>query len=139
MDAETGKLIRTFGDGGRVDLRYYEQAPKNGRPLPDSNPRAFSNTSGPLVVGDVVVLGTTMADHPNRKEQDPGDVRAYDARTGELRWTFRPIPNRGEKGVETWRDGSWQYSGTANVWTLMSADQERGIVYLPTGAKVIPS
>ena len=134
VDAETGALIRSFGDGGRVDLRYYERAPENGRPLPDSNPRAFRNSSGPLVVGDVVVLGSTMADHPNLKEQDPGDVRAYDARTGELRWTFRPIPNAGDEGVETWRDGSWQYSGTANVWTLMSADQERGIVYLPTGA-----
>ncbi len=134
MDAETGRLIRTFGDGGRVDLRVYEQSPRNGRPLPDSDPRAFSNSSGPLVVGDVVVLGGSMADHPNVKEQDPGDVRAYDTRTGELRWTFRPIPNAGEAGVETWRDGSWRYSGMANVWTLMSADQERGIVYLPTGA-----
>ena len=61
-------------------------------------------------------------------------MRAYDVRTGALRWTFNPIPQAGELGVDTWLDDSWQYSGMANVWTMASADAELGLVYLPTGA-----
>ena len=75
-----------------------------------------------------------MADHPATMEQHPGDVRAYDVRTGALRWTWSPVPNAGEPGVETWLDDSWTYSGMANVWTMFSADLELGLVYLPTGA-----
>ena len=124
-DARTGKLIPEFGDGGKVDLRYFEHS---AEPLP------FSYGSAPLVVRDVVVVGSAMPDHPPVKEADPGYVRAYDVRTGERRWTFNPIPGEGELGVETWLDESWRYSGTANVWTMMSGDDELGLVYLPTGA-----
>ena len=81
-----------------------------------------------------MIVGAAMNDHPPVKEGDPGYVRAYDVRTGQLRWTFNPIPQEGELGVVTWLDESWQYSGSANVWTMMSADDELGLVYLPTGA-----
>ena len=81
-----------------------------------------------------MVVGAAMADHPPVKEADPGYVRAYDVRTGALRWTFNPIPQAGELRVDTWLDDSWQYSGMANVWTMASADAELGLVYLPTGA-----
>ena len=120
-DAATGRPVETFGNGGRVDLTYGAEA-------------GYRGTSPPLVVRDVVILGSAMADHPFTKEQHPGDVRAYDVRTGELRWTWSPIPRAGEPGVETWLDDSWTYSGMANVWTMFSADLELGYVYLPTGA-----
>ena len=67
-------------------------------------------------------------------EGEPGDVRAYNVRTGKLRWTFRVIPRPGEVGNETWENDSWSYSGAANVWSLMSADEELGYVYLPTSS-----
>ncbi|MDE2906466.1 MAG: PQQ-binding-like beta-propeller repeat protein, partial [Acidobacteriota bacterium] len=121
VDAGTGELIDSFGDAGLVDLTY------------DAEP-GYSGTSPPLVVKDVVILGSAMADHPFTMEQHPGDVRAYDVRTGALRWTWSPIPRAGESGVETWLDESWEYSGMSNVWTMFSADLELGYVYLPTGA-----
>ena len=120
-DAATGRPIETFGDGGLVDLTYDAGA-------------GYRGTSPPLVIRDVVILGSAMADHPFTKEQHPGNVRAYDVRTGELRWTWSPIPRAGEPGVETWLDDSWTYSGMANVWTMFSADLDLGYVYLPTGA-----
>ncbi len=124
-DTDTGLLIPEFGDGGKVDLRVYADTSE----LID-----YNYTSPPLVVRDVVVVGQAMADHPLTKEQRPGYVRAYDVRTGERRWTWNPIPRAGEPGVETWLDDSWEYSGMGNVWTMMSADEELGLVYLPTGA-----
>ncbi len=124
-DVETGRPIDGFGDGGKIDLRVFADSPES---------QPFNYISPPLVVRDVVVVGQLMEDHPRTKENRPGYVRAYDARTGELRWTWNPIPRAGEPGVETWLDDSWQYSGMANVWTNMSADDELGLVYLPTGA-----
>ena len=125
LDARTGQPAQSFGDAGKVDLRYRTDT---GAPLD------YRGSSPPLVVRDVVIVGSAMADHPLTKEQHPGDVRAYDVRTGALRWTWSPIPQAGEVGVETWLDNSWEYSGMANVWTMMSADEELGLVYLPTGA-----
>ena len=61
----------------------------------------------------------------------PGDVRAYDVRTGKLRWTFHVVPRKGEPGVETWKENSWQYHGHSNLWSLISADEELGYAYLP--------
>jgi glucose dehydrogenase len=142
MDADTGEPILEFGDGGVVDLRYYECVTQAGRRLSDcdpregnlTGPRSFTNFSGPIVVGNVAIVGSYMDNHPLQREMDPGDVRAYDVRTGHLRWTFRPVPSAGEVGVETWLDGSWEYSGKGNTWTLISADMELGLVYLTTGA-----
>ena len=70
----------------------------------------------------------------NKDSLAPGIVQAFDVRTGTPRWTFNPIPRPGEVGSETWEDDSWSYSGEANVWSLMSADEQLGLAYLPTGA-----
>ena len=120
IDARTGKLIRTFGDGGKVDLRYYADA---SEPL-DS----YRWRSAPLVVGDVVVVGSAV--------RRAGDVRAYDLNSGELRWTFGVIPGPDEFGGDTWLGDSWKgiSAGEADVWSTMSADEELGLVYLPTSA-----
>jgi quinoprotein glucose dehydrogenase len=121
IDASSGRLIGEFGERGKVDLRVG---------LADA-PVDYSWSSGPLVVNNVVVVGSTMSDEPRVKKSHRGDVRAYDVRTGKPRWTFRVVPQAGENGVDTWEGESWKYTGHANAWTLFSADEELGYVYLP--------
>jgi quinoprotein glucose dehydrogenase len=120
LNAKTGRPYPDFGEGGSVNLRF-------GRD--NATPHAW--TGAPQVCRDVVIIGSTMSDSPPRKEAAPGDVRAYDARTGKLRWTFHVIPRAGEFGVDTWKDNSWEYSGHANLWSLISADEDLGFAYLP--------
>jgi quinoprotein glucose dehydrogenase len=126
LDAKTGEPIADFGDGGKVDLNV------GLGPLMKS----FRWSGVPLVVRDVVVVGSSMLeqDSARTKEGPPGDVRGYDAKTGQLRWTFHVIPRPGEPGVETWENESYTYTGAGNVWSMMSADDELGYVYLPTSS-----
>lgn len=121
LDARTGRAFPDFGDNGKVDLRQ------------GLTPRLsqFRWAGSPLVVGDVVIIGSPGLDYPTRKEGTPGDVRAYDVRTGALRWTFHVVPRAGEYGADTWEDGSGTYAGSVNLWSTMSADLELGYVYLP--------
>ena len=88
-------------------------------------------TSPPVICRDVVVVGSSISDGPQFKEAPRGDVQAFDVRTGKPAWIFHAIPQEGEFGNDTWEDDSWKYTGNANVWTLMSADEELGYVYLP--------
>jgi quinoprotein glucose dehydrogenase len=83
-------------------------------------------------VNGVVVVGSSHSDGPALKEGVPGQVKGFDAETGKLLWTFSTIPQTGEFGEDTWKDGSNTYTGSANVWTSISADAELGYVYLPT-------
>jgi len=128
LDPRTGQPVSTFGEAGRVNLR------------PGLGPRAtvYAWTGAPQVCRDVVIVGTglggSMSDRPNRMEAPPGTVQAFDVRTGKPRWTFNPIPRPGEVGNETWENDSWAYSGEANLWSLMSADEQEGLVYLPLTA-----
>ena len=122
IDAATGRPDAAFGQGGAVNLAAD----------PDPRVETFTWTSAPLVVRDVVIVGATaMVPNRNWMTAPPGYVRAYDVRTGELRWRFSPIPEVDDPAIETWADSSWAYSGNANVWTLMSADEGLGHVYLP--------
>jgi quinoprotein glucose dehydrogenase len=124
IDAKTGKIIRSFGANGRVDLKA------GLGPLATS----FSWSSGPTVVcRDVVIIGASMTDSPSNKEQPPGNVQAFDVRTGKPAWTFKVIPRPGEVGNESWENDSWSYSGQGNVWSMISADETLGLAYLPTG------
>ena len=119
-DAKTGKLIRSFGDEGKVDLRYYEDA---------SDPiDSYRWRSAPMVVGDVVVVGSSV--------RRAGDVRGYDLNSGSLRWSFGVVPGPDDFGGDTWLGDSWQgiSAGEADVWSTMSADEELGLVYHPTSA-----
>jgi quinoprotein glucose dehydrogenase len=125
LNAETGALIQDFGDGGRVDLTLGLRRPVERRFL--------SVTSPVMIVGDVAVVGGGIADFEPYKEMPPGDVRGFDVRNGKLLWTFHSIPQPGEFGHNTWLNDSWKYTGSANVWTWMSADPELGYVYLPFG------
>ncbi|MCH7532132.1 MAG: pyrroloquinoline quinone-dependent dehydrogenase [Gemmatimonadetes bacterium] len=128
IDAKTGEPDLTFGRGGRVDLKE-----GLGRTI---DARRYTVSSPPLVVGDVVVVGSAMTEGTGYQEAPPGHVRGYDVRTGKMKWIFHTIPQMGELGYETWEDDSWRLSGGANVWTLMSADEELGYVYLPVGSPV---
>jgi quinoprotein glucose dehydrogenase len=126
LDADTGLPDPAFGAGGRVDLTEgLRRAP--GRELD------IGLTAPPLVVGDVIVVGSAhrVSFRPPSMRNVKGDVRGFDARTGELLWTFHTIPEPGEEGHETWYGDSARYTGNAGVWAPMSADPELGLVYLP--------
>ncbi|MDE2978580.1 MAG: PQQ-binding-like beta-propeller repeat protein [Acidobacteriota bacterium] len=123
LDRLTGEPDPAFGDGGMVNT-----AVGLGREI---NERQYTHSAPPIVCADVIVLGSIVSDGPRGPKMPPGHVRGYDARTGEQRWIFHTIPRPGEFGNETWLDGSWEYSGNTNVWTMMSCDDELGFVYLP--------
>lgn len=120
LNADTGAAIDSFGVNGRVDLQL----------MPVEFER-FRWGGVPMVVRDVVVIGQAMTDTFSNKEAPPGDVHAFDVRTGELRWTFNTVPQEGQFGTATWQDRSWSYTGHANMWALFSADEELGLVYMP--------
>ena len=88
-------------------------------------------TSPGIVYKDMIIVGGR---NPETLPAAPGDVRAYDVRTGKLRWSFHTIPHPGEFGYETWPKDAWTYSGAANNWAGMAVDAKRGIVYVPTGS-----
>jgi glucose dehydrogenase len=124
LDAKTGRPIESFGDKGWVELTQgLSRAPF---------PRwIYGNTSPPVIVRDVIVVGSSIVDYPLVGGLPRGDVRGFDVRTGRTLWTFRAVPGPGEVGHETWGNDSWKTTGAANVWTMMSADEELGYVYLP--------
>src|SRR5262249_25856365 len=117
----TGAPCADFGAGGTVDLTA------GIAPLWDRG--EYNVTSPGTVVGDVIVVGSSIADVV-RPDAPPGDVRAFDVRSGALRWTFHTIPHAGEPGFETWESGT-KLTGAANVWSTITADLERGLVFLP--------
>jgi len=131
LNAKTGKRYPDFGENGQVDLTkgFERQSVVTG----------WRSSSGVLVVKDVIVVGgvpspaTDILSEKARapKEMPPDDIRGYDVRTGKHLWTFHVVPRKGEFGNETWLNDSWTYSGNSGVWSLMSADEDLGYVYLP--------
>jgi quinoprotein glucose dehydrogenase len=120
LNPKTGEPIARFGDGGKVDLSTEEFRYKwNGVPV---------------VAGDVVVLGSSMLEQDSAvyKDGPPGFVRAFDVRTGKELWSFSPVPREGDPATASWQDEAWRYSGAGNVWSTFSADDELGLVYVPT-------
>lgn len=132
LDADTGRPDPDFGVNGIVDLRDNLE----DRFPVDPEAMRVGSTSPAMVVGDVVVVGATFPSggSPASPQGVAGNIRGYDVHSGELLWKFHTIPQAGEFGVETWRDDSWQYTGAAGSWSTMSADLERGIVYVPIEA-----
>ena len=132
VDAETGIPAEDFGDGGRVDLTA--NLPRAVRGQRDNlNLLPLSSQSAPLVIGNTIIVGSSINDFSITKEMPPGFARAYDAQTGDHRWDFHNIPQSADEfGVDTWLDESWRYSGNANMWANLSADEELGYAYLPT-------
>ena len=158
LDAKTGRHIEGFGqpvpiDGfpetGVVDMlpplldgwERWEGAEEDFDP-DYGIPRELgyiTTSSPPIVVDGVVVVGNSAEQgyYQTRIENVPGDILGFDARTGEHRWKFHVIPRPGEFGHETWENDAWQYTGDVSSWAPMSADYERGIVYIPTNPPTI--
>ncbi len=99
----------------------------------------ITSSSPPIVVNGVVIVGNSAEQgyHQTRIEMVPGDILAYDARTGEHKWKFHVIPRPGEFGHETWENDAWRWTGDVSSWAPMSADPERGLVYIPTNPPTI--
>jgi membrane-bound PQQ-dependent dehydrogenase (glucose/quinate/shikimate family) len=114
LDAATGAACADFGERGEVSLRG----------VPGYRPGWYHMTSPPAVIDDLVVVGSSIDDNP-RVDMPSGVVRAFDARSGALRWAWDPIPGT--------RDGA-RSSGAANAWSIMSADPDRHLVFVPTGS-----
>jgi len=125
IDAATGEVIESFGDGGEVDLTEHLLWP--------TNRLHYTQTSPPVVYDDLVILGNGLWDGFSYERDPPGHILAFDARTGELRWRFNLIPQEGEAGNDTWEDGAWDRVGHTNAWAPLSVDVERGLVFAPVG------
>ena len=123
LDAKTGAPVPAFGKDGIVDL-------SEGL-VWAINKKHYTNTSPPIVYKDLIIVGNGVGDRLTYKNDPPGDVRAFNARTGKLVWKFNTIPQRGEFGNNTWDAGSWQFTGHTNVWAPMSLDEARGLLYMP--------
>jgi quinoprotein glucose dehydrogenase len=124
LDAKTGKLIPSFGEGGRVDM-------KKGLDRDVSQLHVTATTPG-IVFRDLIILCSTVGEGPGPAA--PGHVCAYNIRTGRRAWIFHTIPHPGEDGYETWPPDAWQFIGGANCWPGMALDEARGIVYVPLGS-----
>ncbi len=123
LTAATGRPVPTFGKNGRIDLRE-----NLGR---DPKSQWVPLTSPGIVYQDLLIVGGR---NPETLPAPPGDIRAYDVRTGKIRWSFHTIPHPGEFGYDAWPKNAWKYAGAANNWAGMALDPERGIVYVPTGS-----
>ena len=141
--ADTGEHVEGFGgpvdvpgfpESGVVDLLAglgHEFDPYYGIPLETGY---ITSSSPPIVVDGVVVIGNSAEQGYNqsRRENVPGDILGYDARTGDFMWKFNVLPGPGEFGHETWENDAWEWTGDISSWAPLSADEERGIVYIPT-------
>ncbi len=123
LNADTGKPIDDFGEHGRIDLRENLGV--------DPATASIVLTTPAVVYKDLFIVGGR---EPETLPCPPGDVRAYDVRTGKMRWSFHTIPHPGEFGYETWPKDAWKTVGSANNWAGMSLDQKTGILYVPTGS-----
>jgi quinoprotein glucose dehydrogenase len=127
LDARDGKPCTGFGRDGMVDLTQ-------GLRIPPFEPAAYSMTSPPVVVNRLVVTGSSVADN-TRPDLPSGEVRAWDARTGALKWSWDPVPqNPADPAHREWRGAMAHRTGAANAWSVLAADPDRGLVYVPTGS-----
>ena len=123
VDPVSGKPFHDFGRGGRIDLHYDLDR--------DPEQQSVSLTTPGVIYKDLYIVGGRT---PESLPASYGDIRAYDVRTGKLRWTFHTVPRPGEYGYETWPKKAWTYTGAANNWAGMAVDVKRGIVFVPTGS-----
>jgi glucose dehydrogenase len=124
LNARTGQKVPGFGNEGEVDLKAN---------VADKFPNAvYDETSPPAITGDLVITGAEVPESPGRGPR--GDVRAWNIRTGKLAWTFHTVPQPGEPGHETWEGDGWKDRTGANVWTVITVDRSRDLVFLAIGS-----
>ncbi|HSN72109.1 MAG TPA: PQQ-binding-like beta-propeller repeat protein, partial [Steroidobacteraceae bacterium] len=125
IDGSTGRPCMDFGTAGNVDLGVGVRMSERGD---------YLVTSPPAVHGDLVIVGSAIGDN-RAVEVELGTVRAFDARTGLLRWAWDPIPRTPEQAAQLgWPPDAAERTGGANAWSILSVDPVRGLVYVPTGA-----
>lgn len=126
LDATTGKQVMTFGDSGYVDLN---------KGLRDSDGikqhEDVGNTSPGVIYKDLIISGSAVSEN---YDGSPGHIRAYDVRTGKMKWIFHTIPQPGQTGYDTWPKDAYKTAGGCNAWSGLSLDSKRGIVFAATGA-----
>ncbi|MCZ6855623.1 MAG: PQQ-binding-like beta-propeller repeat protein [Gammaproteobacteria bacterium] len=148
LDAKTGTPLEGFGkkvevegfpDTGVVDLLADLGHPFDPYDGIDLETGYITSSSPPIVVNGVIVVGNSAEQGYNqsRIENIPGDILGYDARTGKFLWKFDVLPGPGEFGHETWENDAWEWTGDISSWAPLSADQERGIVYIPTNGATL--
>ena len=123
LDRKTGKPIPSFGADGAVDLR-------EGLGRPPETLSVSASTPG-VVFEDMLIIGSTVSE---TLPGSPGDIRAYDLKTGELRWSFHTIPHPGEFGYDTWPPDAYKVNGGANAWSGVTVDPKRAMVFAATGS-----
>ena len=123
LDPDTGRPIPSFGQDGRIDMRENLRGPAEANNVAATTPG--------VVYKDLYIIGGRTSE---TEPASPGDIRAFDVRTGKLRWTFHTIPAPGEFGADTWPAGAREKLGGANNWAGLVVDQKRGIVFVPTGS-----
>jgi quinoprotein glucose dehydrogenase len=127
LDAATGRLCPDFGDAGIVNLRT------GLRNTPQNNSE-YEVTSPPAIVGDLVITGSAVADN-NRIDAASGEVRAFDARTGALRWSWDPVPqDSADRAYRSWQGSNARRTGGANTWSVIAADTARDLIFVPTSS-----
>jgi quinoprotein glucose dehydrogenase len=124
IDARTGKPIESFGERGRVDIKL-----GLGR---DVSKLAVSGSTPGTIFQNLIFVPMRLGEGP--APVAPGHIRAYDIRTGKQVWRFNTIPQPGEFGYDTWPPDAWTHIGAANCWAGMAVDEERGLLYVPTGS-----
>ncbi|MEM1434416.1 MAG: PQQ-binding-like beta-propeller repeat protein [Pseudomonadota bacterium] len=134
LDPANGQPIKSFGINGVVDLHlglgdYPVEADTGVLASGD-----ITSSSPPIIVNGVIVVGNShdRGYYPSKKENIPGHIRGYDAATGRMLWRFNVVPQEGEFGNDTWETDAWKFTGNVSAWAPLSADTERGIVYIPT-------
>ncbi len=131
VEATTGRPCLDFGENGRVDLtRDLPRANRGDRDW--LNALLYSVQSPPLVVGDTIITPSSISSYNITREAPPGWMRGFDVHSGRTKWTFHTIPQGDEYGNDTWGGDSWRVTGKVGVWSMMSADTELGMIYLPT-------
>lgn len=124
LDATTGKLLPSFGNGGRVDMT---------KDLDRDPPGVFNAATSPgAIYKDLIIIGSGVGEGPEMAA--PGHIRAFDVHTGKRRWIFHTIPHPGEPGYETWPKDAWKTTGGANNWGGLSIDDQKGIVFVSLGS-----
>lgn len=127
LDASDGRPCPAFGNSGKVDL-------EKGLRIEPFEPAAYTVTSPPVVVSDLVITGSSIGDN-TQPDLPSGEVRAYDARTGELEWSWDPVPqDPDDPAYGDWRGALAHGTGGANAWSILAADPERDLVIVPTGS-----
>ncbi|MBI1353308.1 MAG: PQQ-binding-like beta-propeller repeat protein [Acidobacteria bacterium] len=125
IDAADGKLCADFGDGGHINL---------ARGIEPYIPADYGVTSPPAVLGDKVIVGSAIGDN-QRVEEAAGTVRAFDARTGAPAWSWDPVPRDPDAAqAQGWRSDQAARNGAGNAWSILSVDEERDLVFVPTGS-----